>query len=146
MEKLEDRTFDRTYRARREALTAGNAVKYRALCNISGIEPEDNELYDQGGIVLEKPCHVKNYTSRRTSKKSKNFAKYKLLLSTARSCQINVEDVMKDTETKRQHLIEIMGYHTLWAPKGRVNILDAKDSRIGAVYRRVYNQVRRQFG
>lgn len=78
---------------------------------------------------------------------SKNQGKYQGFIEATINQGINVENVLKDINSKKRNLREILGYTALKGRAGEWIPLDnAKDSRIGKVYLEHYNRGRKVLG
>jgi len=91
------------------------------------------DLADSGNVTK---------TAKKTRKISKNHQKYASFIRATKAAGVDVDRTMNDLREKKRILIEVMGYKNLMGRGGRVNILEAKGSRIGEAYRACYDQAR----
>lgn len=128
-----------------EALSDRDACAYASLCDKLGVEPEDKLLYEQGG--LEKNVQGKRSVRKprkRREIKPELVPKYIQLYQISRQRGLNPDNVFDDYVQKLDLVHEIMGYGKLNASGGeRVEIDEAKQSRLGYVFRDAYYRGKR---
>ena len=146
--------LERTLRldeVRKEALVNHDAIVYTRLCDELGSEIDAPDLYEQGLVDIEFQENIDEERRKRdeewikeASKRSKNYNRYEIFIKATRANGVDVDRIMNDTKTKRNLLINIMDYTNLMGKGGRVNILEATDSRVGMAYKSCYDQARKE--
>jgi len=146
-------------RERREALASRDAVRYATLCSELGVEPELQDLYDQGLAEIEfcrrKIRELEKFASEGVKKPSKSKKRkykipefvYRQFYEITNEEGINPNDIFAHIEEKREILREIMGYENLVVGKGKhIPIDDCSDERVGSAYRTIYATACKRLG
>ena len=136
--------LDSLNRERLAALSEGDSVSYVNLCNGLGVSPEDPELYERGmAEILVDRKGLGSFVGKTPlgkkpgkTKDSPLDPKYMVLYEAAMEIQINPDNVFIDSDQKRRLLAEYMGYTKLVSgKKEKVSIWDARDTRVGEVFK-----------
>jgi len=128
----EKKTFDDSYKKRRTALFKRDAVKYYRLCNFSGIEPEDSELYERGMLEVKK-----RRVGRRLEQKTELKNNYKEFVREVES--LGIPTNLSEWENTKKKLLQ--KYFPAQFSKQNLNKYSA--TQIGAIFSRVLNYARR---
>ncbi len=114
------------------AVACQSGSDYVTACMELGIEPELNDLYEQG--LAEKQSI--EWAKKSSRLNGKNFENYKTLIRAVKRENVNVTHLKEDTATKRRHILNILHYSSLNGPKGiKIPTLSADAETIGRIYR-----------
>ena len=146
--------YDLLDEERKKALTDGDYPAYAYLCDECGVDPEDFQAYERGQLDRRSRTPIRDLNpseslegrlrpEKKTSKK-REFRldlkpKYVALYKAAKGSQVNPDNIFADTYLKRVLLHNYMDYNKLISgSQERVSIDDAKEARVGEVFKQCF--------
>ncbi len=107
------------------------------VTDVLAMENYERILADEIYFKKVKP-RLDNQIKNAKPRKTKNESLYQKLVMEANRMKVDVDNIFADTDTKKRHLRDIMGYKRLRDTEGSIPLDDCSDSRIGYVYRKAY--------
>jgi hypothetical protein len=147
---MEDAEIERLMGKRLEALSKLDAKPYAALCDATGMEPEDSELYKEGAEILNQEkeqkemgeLREKHREFERTLARTIPNSRYRRFLAEARERKIAASDLCSGTVQKRSLLFKF--FPEDFAP-GRPRDLRFRGAHaVGTIFSGVANYAKRR--